>query len=43
MRIYRAICYKVEDIFVKMLSKKQNSALIKEKVNRFRIEKMSDK
>lgn len=39
MGIYRKVCYKVEDLFVKLLSKKQNSASVKEKVNDYRLEK----
>lgn len=33
------MCYKVENLFVKMLSKKQDPALVKEKVNHYRLEK----
>lgn len=40
MELYRAICYKVEDIFVNMLSKKHNREQIKEKVNFYRTEKI---
>jgi hypothetical protein len=39
MGIYRKFCYKVEDLFVKMLSKKQDPALVKEKINHYRLEK----
>lgn len=39
MGFYRTICYKVENLFVKMLSKKQDSTLVKEKVNHYRLEK----
>ena len=36
MGIYRTISYKVEDVFIKMLSKKQDSKMIKEKVATYR-------
>lgn len=36
MGIYRTISYKVEDVFIKMLSKKQDSEMIKEKVATYR-------
>lgn len=39
MGIYRKVCYKVEDLFVKMLTKKQEAALVKEKVSQYRLEK----
>jgi hypothetical protein len=39
MGIYRKCCYKVEDLFVKFLSKKQDSDSVKEKVNYYRLEK----
>lgn len=39
MGIYQIISYKVEDLFVKMLSKNQDPLVIKEKVNNYRIEK----
>lgn len=38
MGIYRTICYKVEDIIVKIISKKQDQNSIKEKVITYRIE-----
>jgi hypothetical protein len=37
MGIYRTISYKVEDVFIKMLSKKQDSEMIKEKVATYRL------
>jgi hypothetical protein len=36
MGIYRTISYKVEDVFIKMLSKKQDTEMIKEKVTTYR-------
>ena len=39
MGIYRTICYKVEDLFVKAISRKQDQAAVKVKVNNFRSEK----
>ncbi|MDQ0974831.1 hypothetical protein F4694_005370 [Bacillus niacini] len=36
MGIYRTISYKVEDLFIKMLSKKQDAEMIKEKVATYR-------
>jgi Bacterial PH domain len=39
MGIYRTINYKVEDLIIKMLSKKQDPKLIKQKVDRYRGEK----
>jgi hypothetical protein len=36
MGIYRTFSYKVEDLFIKMLSKKQDSGMIKEKVANYR-------
>jgi hypothetical protein len=39
MGIYQTICHKTEDLFVKALSRKQDLALIKEKVHNYRIEK----
>jgi hypothetical protein len=37
MSIYRTFSYKVEDVFIKLLSKKQDSEMIKEKVATYRI------
>jgi hypothetical protein len=34
--IYRTICYKVEDLFVNVLSKNQNPAIVREKVLDYR-------
>lgn len=39
MDIYRTICYKVEDLFVKTISRKKDQAVVKGKVNNFRSEK----
>ncbi|CAG9620326.1 hypothetical protein [Sutcliffiella rhizosphaerae] len=39
MGIYKTVCYKVEDVFVKLLSKKQDSELVKEKVSTYRTTK----
>jgi hypothetical protein len=36
MGIYRTISYKVEDVFIKLLSKKQDAEMIKEKVATYR-------
>ncbi|SDN57806.1 hypothetical protein [Bacillus sp. OK048] len=36
MGLYRTISYKVEDVFIKILSKKQDSKMIKEKVTTYR-------
>ncbi|WP_419887583.1 hypothetical protein ACN6MT_19335 [Neobacillus niacini] len=38
MGIYRTISYKVEDMFIKMISKKQDPALVKQKVDKYRAE-----
>lgn len=39
MGIYQNICYKVEDIFIKILTKKQDPAAVKTKVSNYRSEK----
>lgn len=39
MGIYRTVCHKVEDVFVKVLSKKQDPDVIKERVTKYRTEK----
>ncbi|MFZ3591742.1 hypothetical protein ACOI1C_21620 [Bacillus sp. DJP31] len=39
MGIYRTVCHKVEDLFVKALSKNQDPLVVKEKVTQYRIEK----
>ncbi|MED4461812.1 PH domain-containing protein [Metabacillus fastidiosus] len=36
MGIYRTICYKVEDVFIKFLTKKQEPEVVKRKVSDFR-------
>lgn len=36
MGIYRTFSYKVEDLIIKLLSKKQDSEMIKEKVANYR-------
>jgi hypothetical protein len=36
MGIYRTLSYKVEDLFIRLLSKKQESEMIKEKVANYR-------
>ncbi|WHZ02797.1 hypothetical protein QNH48_28410 [Neobacillus sp. YX16] len=36
MGIYRTVSYKVEDLIIKMLSKKQDTEIIKEKVANYR-------
>jgi hypothetical protein len=43
MGIYQKICYKTEDIFVKLLTKKQGTVLVKEKVESYRSKKESEK
>jgi hypothetical protein len=37
MGVYRTFSYKVEDLIIKMLSKKQDTEMIKEKVANYRI------
>lgn len=39
MGIYQTVCHKVEDIFVKVLTKKQDSAIITERVSQYRSQK----
>ena len=39
MGIYRTVCYKVENLFVKILSRKQDQAAVEVKVNNFRSKK----
>jgi hypothetical protein len=39
MGLYRTICYKVEDIFVKLLTRKLEPQVVKMKVTKFRTEK----
>ncbi|MGM7703459.1 hypothetical protein ACSVDE_17135 [Pseudalkalibacillus sp. Hm43] len=43
MGIYQKVCYKVEDTFVKMLTKKSDQNVIKEKVETYRAEKEEEK
>ncbi|MGM7719180.1 PH domain-containing protein [Metabacillus sp. Hm71] len=43
MGVYRSICYKVEDAFVKLITKKQEPEQVKEKVEKYRIEKEAEK
>lgn len=39
MGIYRTVCHKVEDVFVKVLSKNQDPEVVKERVSKYRIQK----
>ncbi|WP_338749880.1 PH domain-containing protein [Bacillus sp. FJAT-52991] len=39
MGIYRSICYKVEDVFIKLLTKGQDPVAVKQKVTEFRTQK----
>ncbi|MBN8199282.1 PH domain-containing protein [Bacillus sp. NTK034] len=39
MGIYQTVCYKVEDIFIKLLAKKDDPAAVKAKVDQYRTEK----
>ncbi|MGM0924780.1 MAG: hypothetical protein ACQEWW_26955 [Bacillota bacterium] len=39
MSVYRKLCYGVEDLFVKMLTKKQDSSVTSQKVQEFRTSK----
>ncbi|WP_173918969.1 hypothetical protein [Halobacillus sp. Marseille-Q1614] len=41
--IYRTVCYKVEDLFIRMMSRNQNSEEIKQKVIDYRNQKEMDK
>lgn len=43
MGVYRSICYKVEDAFVKLITKKEEPEQVKEKVEKYRIEKDAEK
>lgn len=43
MGLYQNMCYKVEDIMINVLSKKDNREIIKEKVTTYRIEKNNNK
>ncbi|MCQ6277058.1 hypothetical protein JMM81_19460 [Bacillus sp. V3B] len=39
MGIYQNVCHKVEDLFVKTLSRKQDQETVKAKVKKYRSEK----
>ncbi|RKL66483.1 hypothetical protein CR203_14375 [Salipaludibacillus neizhouensis] len=39
MGIYQKLCYKVEDAFVGVMAKKQDSEVVREKVESYRISK----
>jgi len=39
MGVYKNICYKVEDLFVKTLTKKQDESVVREKVANYRVNK----
>lgn len=39
MGLYQKICYSVEDLFVKLLTRKQDKQEVLEKVNKYRNEK----
>lgn len=41
--VYRTVCYKVEDVFVKVLSKKKDEIEVREKVEEYRIKKGNKK
>lgn len=43
MKIYRKVCYKVEDLFVKMMTRKQELEEVQAKVQTFRQQKESVK
>ena len=43
MGFYQNICYSVEDFFVKILSKKRDTDVVKRKVDKYRIEKESQR
>lgn len=43
MAIYRTICYKVEDLFIKVIARKQDASIVKEKVSTYRFEKENKK
>ncbi|KGX92083.1 hypothetical protein N781_03075 [Pontibacillus halophilus JSM 076056 = DSM 19796] len=43
MGIYQKTCYLVEDLFVKLLTRKENEKLVREKVTSYRIEKDEQK
>ncbi|MET3696664.1 PH (Pleckstrin Homology) domain-containing protein [Bacillus oleivorans] len=39
MGIYKTLCYKVEDLMVKLITKKEDPLIVKEKVTKYRFEK----
>jgi len=39
MNLYRKVCYKVEDAFIKLLTKKQETTAVVEKVSHYRLER----
>ncbi|MGE8078317.1 hypothetical protein [Peribacillus loiseleuriae] len=43
MGLYRSICYSVEDAFVKMMTRKKDPAMVREKVMTYRSEKENKK
>jgi hypothetical protein len=43
MGLYRIVCHKVEDLFIKMLTRKQNHLEIKQMVEGFRNQKTIEK
>lgn len=43
MGVYRSVCYRVEDVFVKMLSKKKDSNAVQVKVTDYRQTKEAQK
>ncbi|WP_157723860.1 hypothetical protein [Domibacillus aminovorans] len=43
MKIYRKICYKVEDLFIKMMTRKQEPEEVQAKVQAFRQQRESVK
>jgi len=42
MGIYRSVCHKVEDLFVKMLTKKQEPEEVKLKVESYREQRLEE-
>ncbi|WP_157800986.1 hypothetical protein [Bacillus solitudinis] len=41
MGVYQKLCYKVEDVFVKMLTQNQDKMVVTEKVETYRTKKNS--
>jgi hypothetical protein len=39
MNLYRKVCYKVEDAFIKLLTKKQETTAVVERVSHYRLER----